>query len=42
VVTAGDHVRADHTVTHWWRNDTDGPLTVLAVDIYEPHEEPPY
>lgn len=42
VVKAGDHVRADHTVTHWWRNDTDGPLTVLAVDIYEPHEEPPY
>lgn len=34
--TAGDVVIADHTVVHAWRNGGDGPVTVLAVDIYAP------
>lgn len=38
VYHTGDVVSADHTTSHWWRNDTDGDLTILAVDIYEPSE----
>lgn len=36
VYREGDVVRADHTTSHWWRNDTDGDLVILAVDIYQP------
>ena len=35
---AGDVVAADHSVTHWWRNDGDEPVVILAVDIYQPEE----
>lgn len=38
VYNAGDVVAADHTVNHWWRNDGDEPVVILAVDIYEPAE----
>lgn len=33
---ANDQIVADHTTEHYWRNTGDGPLTILAVDIYEP------
>tara|TARA_R110000868_G_scaffold91999_10_gene255007 strand:+ start:5491 stop:5904 length:414 start_codon:yes stop_codon:yes gene_type:complete len=35
---AGDVVSADHTVSHWWRNDGDETVTILAMDIYQPDE----
>ena len=35
-VQAGDAITADHTTVHAWRNDTDGDLVILAVDIYDP------
>lgn len=35
---AGDVVSADHTVSHWWRNDGDETVTILAMDIYQPVE----
>ena len=35
---AGDVVSADHTVSHWWRNDGDETVTILATDIYLPEE----
>ena len=35
---AGDVVAADHSVTHWWRNEGDEPVVTLAVDIYQPEE----
>lgn len=38
VYNAGDVVAADHTVNHWWRNDGDEPVVILAVDIYQPNE----
>jgi mannose-6-phosphate isomerase-like protein (cupin superfamily) len=34
--SANDQIVADHTTEHYWRNTGDGPLTILAVDIYEP------
>lgn len=37
-VTRGDVIAADHTVTHWWRNDGDEPVEILAVDIYDPED----
>ena len=36
VLKAGDFISADHTTNHWWLNDGDGPLVILAVDIYVP------
>lgn len=36
--TAGDVVSADHSVTHWWRNEGDEVVTILATDIYLPEE----
>ena len=36
VYREGDVVSADHTTSHWWRNDSDGDLVILAVDIYQP------
>lgn len=36
VYKAGDVVSADHTVSHWWRNDGDETVTILAMDIYQP------
>ena len=38
IYKAGDVVAADHSVTHWWRNDGDEPVVILAVDIYQPEE----
>ncbi|MDO8289480.1 MAG: cupin domain-containing protein [Parvibaculum sp.] len=38
VYKAGDVVSADHTVSHWWRNDGDETVTILAMDIYQPDE----
>jgi len=38
VYNAGDVVAADHTVNHWWRNDGEEPVVILAVDIYQPAE----
>tara|TARA_R110000824_G_scaffold366730_1_gene555415 strand:- start:8006 stop:8404 length:399 start_codon:yes stop_codon:yes gene_type:complete len=35
---AGDVVSADHTVSHWWRNEGDETVTILAMDIYQPEE----
>jgi len=35
---ANDQIVADHTTEHYWRNTGDGPLTILAVDIYEPKQ----
>tara|TARA_R110000868_G_scaffold111476_2_gene301007 strand:+ start:4679 stop:5077 length:399 start_codon:yes stop_codon:yes gene_type:complete len=35
---AGDAVSADHTVSHWWRNDGDETVTILATDIYQPSD----
>lgn len=35
---AGDVVSADHTVSHWWRNDGKETVTILAMDIYQPDE----
>ena len=37
-VTQGDVIAADHEMTHWWRNDGDETVIILAVDIYEPEE----
>ncbi len=38
IYKAGDVVSADHTVSHWWRNDGDETVTILAMDIYQPSE----
>ena len=36
----GEVIAADHEVEHWWRNDSDETVVILAVDIYEPEDKP--
>jgi quercetin dioxygenase-like cupin family protein len=36
VLKPGDFISADKTTNHWWLNDGDGPLVLLAIDIYQP------
>lgn len=36
MLKAGDVAAANHGTEHWWRNDGDKPVVILAVDIYLP------